>query len=393
MRILAIETSCDETALAIVDGTGGLDNPRFTVVRSALYSQIETHAQYGGVFPAIAKREHALKFVPLLTELLAETASKDEQTAIASEAFNASQVDWHAIEELLAREPDLFAALKTYIETHGKPAVDMIAVTSGPGLEPALWVGINAARALSLLWNIPMLPVNHMEGHIASVLLENTKTTFPLIALLISGGHTEMVHVETWGTYKLIGQTKDDAIGEAYDKVARMLGFPYPGGPKIAALAARARSENLVDESISFPRPMLTTADFDFSLSGLKTAILYKVQSLGELTDELRMVIAREFEDAVTEVLVKKVTRALEAHNAHGLIVGGGVIANAHIRAALTTVAADTGVSLHIPTTALATDNAVMIAMAGYLRAQQETPSIAPKVRAQGNLALTSSQA
>lgn len=389
MRILAIETSCDETALALVDASGGTADPTFTVVRSALYSQIETHAEFGGVFPAVAKREHAAKFVPLLQDLLAPNVG----TAVPTESFDATSVDWSAIKELLAREPELYTALKAYIETHEKPHVDMIAVTSGPGLEPALWVGINAARALSRIWNIPMLPVNHMEGHVASVLLAHRATSFPMLALLISGGHTELILTDTWGSYTLIGQTKDDAVGEAYDKVARMLGLPYPGGPKIAALAAEARERGLQDATITFPRPMLNTNDFDVSLSGLKTAVLYKVQALGELHDELRMSIAREFEDAVTEVLTKKVSRALETHHAVGLIVGGGVIANTHLKASLAAVAAAAGVPAYFPDTALATDNAIMIAMAGYLRAQQETPTIAPPVRAQGNLSLSTSQA
>ena len=171
------------------------------------------------------------------------------------------------------------------METYEKPEIDVITVTSGPGLEPALWVGINFARALSVLWNIPVLAVNHMEGHIASVLLESKVTNFPALGLLISGGHTELVLINNWGEYKRIGETQDDAIGEAYDKVARMLDLPYPGGPEISKLAKQAREENLSNESISFPRPMIGSGDLNFSLSGLKTAVLYKVQELGEVSE------------------------------------------------------------------------------------------------------------
>jgi N6-L-threonylcarbamoyladenine synthase len=385
MKILGIETSCDETALAIIEATGTQLAPAFTVLGTALFSQIDIHRAFGGVFPAVAKREHAERFVPLLSELLA--TCKQQETV----PFDASNVDWENIETLLAREPALFAKLKAYVETHEKPLIDMIAVTSGPGLEPALWVGINAARALSLIWNIPMLPINHMEGHIVSVLLEAQAQTFPMLALLISGGHTELVSIESWGHYTKIGMTRDDAIGEAYDKVARMMGLPYPGGPEIARLAEVARTNNVQDETIALPRPMINTNDFDFSLSGLKTAVLYKVQALEKIAPltELQMqALAREFEQAVTDVIVAKTTRALEATRAHALIVGGGVIANTYIRSALQNIGTSLDLPVFFPTQALSTDNAIMIAIAGYVSQFDRTPSIAPEIRAQGNLSL-----
>lgn len=379
MKILGIETSCDETALAVIEASGDLHAPHFTVLNTALYSQIETHRQYGGVFPAVAKREHAHNFTPLLESLLSNATT---------EPFDASSVDWENIKTMLDREPDLFEKLKAYIETHEKPLIDLITVTEGPGLEPALWVGINAARALSCIWNIPMLGINHMEGHIASVLLEKNVDAFPVLALLISGGHTELVLVEHWGAYTKIGETRDDAIGEAYDKVARMLGLPYPGGPEISKLARYAREHNILDESLKLPRPMLHTADFDFSLSGLKTAVLYKVQALGELTDTHKYTIAREFEQAITDVITIKTRKAIEAHEVHGLIVGGGVIANTYIREALTRVGAETNIPVFFPTHALATDNAVMIATVGYLKQHTTPAQIAPELRANGNLSL-----
>lgn len=379
MRILGIETSCDETALAVIEASGDVTAPSLQVVQTALYSQIETHRPYGGVFPAVAKREHAQNITPLLAAVLAD---------IPTTPFDATTVDWTIVETMLAREPVVYEALRTYITTHGKPTIDLISVTEGPGLEPALWVGINTARALSYIWNIPMLGVNHMEGHIASVLLEQHVETFPALALLISGGHTELLLVESWGAYKKIGETRDDAIGEAYDKVARMLGLPYPGGPEISRYAQYAREHDIHDASISFPRPMQHTDDFDFSLSGLKTAVLYKVQALGTLTDTHKYAIAREFEQAITDVIVTKTTRAIEAHAVRGLIVGGGVIANTYIREALTRVATEHTIPVYFPIHALATDNAIMIATVGYIKQHTVTPTIAPEIRAHGTMSL-----
>jgi len=379
MKILGIETSCDETALSIVEASGDQLSPHFEILNTALYSQIEIHRQYGGVFPAVAKREHSMNVTPLLESLL-----ENYETT----PFDATSVDWQNIETILEREPELFAKLKTFIETHEKPVIDMIAVTSGPGLEPALWVGINAARALSAIWNIPVLPVNHMEGHIVSVLLEGTATQFPMLALLISGGHTELILIESWGAYKKIGETLDDAIGEAYDKVARMLGLPYPGGPEISKLASFARDNNISDESIILPRPMQHTKDFNFSLSGLKTAVLYKVQAIGEVTDAHKQCIAREFEQAVTDVVTTKTTRAIEAHHVHALIVGGGVIANQYLRDALASVATSFDIPVLFPSKELATDNAVMIAIAGYVKQFDTQPTVCPEIRASGNLQL-----
>lgn len=383
MIILGIETSCDETAVCIVSATGDQNAPSFSVLGNALNSQIKIHEQYGGVFPALAKREHSKNIVPLFIETLTQAQLfSNEKNQISLEKIG-------ALRTLLDREPELFTHLEEHILTIKKPTIDAIAVTVGPGLEPALWVGINFARVLSLLWDIPVIPVNHMEGHIISVLVEKKcKVNFPALALLISGGHTELILIESWGKYSNIGQTRDDAVGEAFDKVARMLGLSYPGGPAISALAHKSRSSNLEAKSYPLPRPMLHTKDFDFSFSGLKTAVLYLTQELKTLTEKDKEAIAREFEDAVTEVLITKTKKALEKYGAQTLIVGGGVIANTYIRKSfenLVTEYPDT--KLFFPTLALSTDNAVMIACAGYMQHLTKAPNTAPApLVAKGNL-------
>lgn len=388
MKILGIETSCDETALCLMEADGGLLAPKFTVLETELFSQIEIHKEFGGVFPAVAKREHAKKLVPLMSELL-----KNQQTV----DWKNPEINWQKIEEILNREYELFSELKKYVEENFvvknlRPSFEMITVTSGPGLEPALWVGINFARAVSEIFQIPVLPVNHMEGHITSVLLEKDQSRllaeFPSLALLISGGHTEIISIESWGQYKKIGETLDDAVGEAYDKVARMIGLEYPGGPQISRLAQDARDENISDEQIVFPRPMLHTPDLNFSLSGLKTSVLYKIKALGELTEEKKKIIAKEFEQAVVDVLNSKTKKAIEQTGAQSLIVGGGVIANKYIRENLTKIAEEKNIPVYFPTTELSTDNAVMISIAGYLKSFRQSPEICPEIKAEGNLNL-----
>lgn len=263
--------------------------------------------------------------------------------------------------------------------------IDRIAVTQGPGLEPALWTGIVFARELSVKLSIPLLPMNHMEGHIVASLIPDTslgkefkilKTIdFPAIALLISGGHTEIVKIKAIGEYEIIGQTRDDAVGEAFDKVARMLELPYPGGPEISKLAEDARKDNIKikkdsNSEIRLPRPMIHSKDLNFSFSGLKTAVLYLLKKLGNdlennISLKQRRAVALEFEEAVTEVLVSKITLALELHEAKALIIGGGVVANIHIRKTFEKLALDHSIPLYLPSSGLSGDNALMIALAG----------------------------
>ncbi|TSC70655.1 MAG: O-sialoglycoprotein endopeptidase [Parcubacteria group bacterium Gr01-1014_46] len=391
MKILSIETSCDETAVSIVEATGGLESPTFSVLGNAIFSQIKTHTQYGGVFPMMAKREHAKNLPKLLKVVLEQTKE------FISYDISYDMNKWQEIEDILKREDGLFEELKKTIEKIKKPDIDLIAVTSGPGLEPALWVGISFAVALGKLWDLPVVPANHMEGHIASILINEDKTPveFPALALLISGGHTEIVEIENWGSYKILGSTVDDAVGEAFDKVARLLGLPYPGGPEISKLAERARLED-VSKIAKFPRPMIHSKNLNFSFSGLKTAVLYYIRDNFEgktenISENEKADIAREFEDSVVEVLVHKVETVLESNNIRTLIVAGGVIANKKIREAFAELANKfEGLTLKTPTKELSTDNSIMIACATYIKTLvfPELISKNNKIIAEGNLKL-----
>lgn len=385
MKIFSIETSCDETAVSIIEAEGGLNQPSFKVLSNLVLSQIKIHEKYGGVFPNVAKREHAKNLIPLVQKSLEESNLLQESEKKISE----QQIS--DIKNLLSHEPDLFENIIPFLDKVGKPDVDLIAVTYGPGLEPALWVGINAAKVLGKIWDIPVMPVNHMEGHISSVLSHVEKPiNFPALALLISGGHTELVYVPEWCSYKIVGETKDDAVGEAFDKVARMLGFPYPGGPQISALAEKQRSKK-VENPFNFPRPMLQSGDLNFSFSGLKTAVLYEIKKIPDLTPEIKEQIALAFEEAVVETLIAKTRKAIDEYQPKTLIVAGGVIANKTIRAAFEKLAVESSIEFLIPTRDLATDNALMIAFAAYMQFSQDPDMDFSNLdfRAEGNLKLS----
>ncbi len=359
MRVLSIETSCDETAIAILDISGASEKPDIKVLGNTLLSQIELHEQYGGVYPNLAKREHE-KNLPILLEQTLKEANED---------------------------PD-------------NPNIDCIAVTQGPGLEPALWTGITFAEKLSEKWQKPVVPVNHMEGHIFSVLYNiESKLELPALALLVSGGHTELVHIKDFGQYEILGRTRDDAVGEAFDKVARMLGLPYPGGPQISKLAKVSR-DKASETEFKFPRPMLHSHDLNFSYSGLKTAVLYKLKSLGDIDDDTKGEIARAFEDAAVDVLIEKTRTALE--NLEGevktFIVAGGVSANTHLQNRLSDlIETFPNIKLLKPASLLTTDNAIMIAIAAFVKVNSKPEIILPQVlgtqvKALGNLLITSWQ-
>lgn len=405
MKILSIETSCDETAISIVEAAGDIKSLTFTVLGNALFSQIESHKKYGGVYPMLAKRKHAQNFPLVLHSALLQASLYQEKE------MNFSELDWKEVEVILQREEGLYESLKNILKNISKPDIDVIAVTSGPGLAPALWVGISCAKALRKLWKIPIVPINHMEGHIVSVLIENTDTRniqFPALALLISGGHTELVDIQCFGKYKIIGQTRDDAVGEAFDKTARMLGLPYPGGPEISRLAKYAR-ENNVPRVAKLPRPMLHSHDLNFSFSGLKTSVLYYIRdhfnvdihsqvtikrglvSPESASYDERADLAREFEDAVVEVLFEKTKTALDQTGAKTLIIAGGVIANDTIRSTFTALETERpDLTVKIPMNALSTDNALMIACAAYINIclDQEILSTTQEITANGNLSL-----
>ncbi|OHA58506.1 MAG: hypothetical protein A2571_01885 [Candidatus Vogelbacteria bacterium RIFOXYD1_FULL_44_32] len=390
MKILAIETSCDETAISIVEAEGDQQSPSFKVLSHIVSSQVELHAVWGGVVPNLARREHIANLIPVLEEALVKADLLREW-----EHPDMSSSEAILIREILDREEGLAENLISFLSSIQIPEIDTIAVTAGPGLEPALWAGINFARALATAWMKPLVPVNHMEGHIVSVLADGESTKyearnpkqvqFPAVALLVSGGHTELVLVKNWGEYERLGETRDDAVGEAFDKVARLLGLPYPGGPQISRLAAEARAQNLTGDW-QLPRPMKNSGDYDFSFSGIKTAVRYAIEKRGELNETDKLTLAREFEDAVVEVLIAKAMSACEEYNAPTLIVGGGVIANQYLRTQLAKVCADKGLALLLPTLETSTDNATMIALAAFFH--QGESSGPDSIRAQGNLKL-----
>lgn len=353
MKILSIETSCDETAISILEMSGPLEKPDIKVLGNTLMSQVALHEEYGGVFPALAKREHIKNLPPLLAETLKQAGMDADM-----------------------------------------PPIDCIGVTSGPGLEPALWTGLTFAKELGEKWGKPVVPVNHMEGHVFSVLYNIAKPLeLPALALLVSGGHTELVHIRDFGDYEIIGHTVDDAAGEAFDKVARMLGLTYPGGPKISQLAQVSREKGLEDQ-IVFPRPMINSKDLNFSFSGLKTAVLYKLRDTERKDELFKEEVARAFEDSAVEVLVEKTRRALESlSDIKTLIVAGGVSGNKQLATKLREmVETFSGLSLHFPDKLLTTDNALMIGIAGYVKIQlnPEELSTAQTLEARGNLSISS---
>lgn len=312
MRILGIETSCDETGLAIFDEAQGL-------LAHALHSQIATHAPYGGVVPELASRDHIIKLLPLLNELLSEAkTSLGELTGIA--------------------------------------------YTAGPGLVGALMVGACFAKSLAFALNIPALAIHHMEGHLLAALLEEPAPTFPFLALLVSGGHTQLVEVLSVGHYTILGESLDDAAGEAFDKTAKLLGLSYPGGPLLAALAKQGKSDRF-----TFPRPLTDRPGLDFSFSGLKTFTMNTFNA-SEKTDQDKADVATAFQEAVVDTLFIKCRRALKHTQLKNLVVAGGVGANLLLRERLKRLEAELGITVYYPRLEFCTDNGAMIAYAGYQR-------------------------
>ncbi len=387
MIILSIETSCDETAISVVEAVGDFPQATYEILGNSLFSQIDIHREYGGVFPALAKREHIATILPMLERALAEATLPHDYTPDPSPEVVAN------INDILKRENGLAPLLLEYHTTVGKPPIDMIAVTSGPGLEPALWVGVNFAKALSTLWQVPVVPVDHMAGHIVASIFDGhhlAPLSFPALALLVSGGHTELILMRDWRQYDKIGQTRDDAVGEAFDKVARLLGLPYPGGPEISKLATIARTNNFPPFA-KLPAPMLHSGDFDFSFSGLKTAVRNAVTNKTLTTTE-QAALARDFEDSVVTVLIHKLTKAIETHQVNSVILGGGVAANNRLRDAVSALGTNTAfphLSIYLPALNLSTDNSVMIALAGHAEvASALSPEAFAATRADGNRSL-----
>lgn len=368
MIILAIETSCDDSAVSIVEARGGWERPHFTTRAELVSSQTKIHAHWGGVVPMLAKREHGRNLIPLLRRALKEAGFFKGAKLKAQKTKQQLKIK-KTTQKILEREPELLAQFEKFIPTIVPPKIDLIAVTYGPGLEPTLWVGLNLAHALGRAWKVPVLPINHLEGHLLSPLANNQPLKFPALALIVSGGHTELILARDWLKYEIIGQTRDDAVGEAFDKVARLLGLPYPGGPAISKLAKKTVGHEV--SKFGLPRPMINSGDLDFSFSGLKTAVLYLVKKIPKLTPTIKAAIAREFQQAAIDVLLKKTLGAADQHQPQTLIVAGGVAANQELRQQFSAafVAHHPEIKLVFPSPVLSTDNATMIAAAGYIRA------------------------
>jgi N6-L-threonylcarbamoyladenine synthase len=314
--VLGIETSCDETAVAVYDSEHGLMGHR-------IFSQTGIHAEFGGVVPELASRDHIRKILPLIDATLVDADL----------------------------EPSALSA---------------VAYTAGPGLIGALLVGATTAVGLAMAWGIPAIPVHHLEAHLLATLLEDNPPAFPFIALLVSGGHTMLVDVRGLGDYRILGQTLDDAAGEAFDKTAKMLGLPYPGGPELAALA-----EHGCGDRFDLPRPMMKKPGLDFSFSGLKTAVMLAVKGVedaNQMTDAVRADLADAFQSAAVDTLVGKSLRAVKQTGCKRLIVAGGVGANRLLRARLADALAAIGARVYYPRTEFCTDNGAMIAFAGFMR-------------------------
>ncbi len=316
MIVLGIETSCDETAAAVYDTARGLRS-------HCLYSQVATHAPFGGVVPELASRDHIRKLLPLVDAALVRA---------------------------------------------GVAPADLagVAYTAGPGLVGALLVGATVGVGLAMGWGIPAVPVHHMEAHLLAALLEDPQPEFPFVALLVSGGHSLLVEVAGLGRYRILGETLDDAAGEAFDKGAKLLGLPYPGGPELAKLAECGRRGQY-----RFPRPMLKAPGLDFSFSGLKTALALKVRELeaaGPLADDTRADLAADYQQAIVDTLVGKSVRALDTTGHRQLVVAGGVGANRALREQLRAELSRTGGTVYYPRTEFCTDNGAMIAFTGCRR-------------------------
>ncbi|MFA5870681.1 MAG: tRNA (adenosine(37)-N6)-threonylcarbamoyltransferase complex transferase subunit TsaD [Candidatus Paceibacterota bacterium] len=347
MRILAIETSCDETAFSLIEASGGLPRPTFSVLENLVASQIAIHRPFGGVVPNLAKREHLISL------------------------------------------PILFEQIK---EKMGKKKIDIVAVTVGPGLEPALWTGIGFAKEIHKKYfpKSKLIGVNHMEGHLYSFLLSQKtvksnfkfqisklKDLFPAIALVVSGGHTMIIQMDSLTKRKKLGETRDDAVGEAFDKVARLLGLPYPGGPEIERCAKKGNKK-----AIDFPRPMMHDKNYEFSFSGLKTSALYYMRDhkTANIND-----VAASFQEAAIDVLRHKATRAIKGYNAHSLLLSGGVAASKALRSALEERCKELNIQFFAPSIQYNTDNATMIAVAAYINFLEKKNRA---IRANGNITL-----
>ena len=325
MKTLGIETSCDETAIAIYDSKDG-------IIGESIHSQMEMHAQYGGVVPELASRDHCLKIVDVLEEALGNLSIS---------------------------------------------SIDQIAYTSGPGLLGALLIGESFAQGLSTALNIPLIPINHLEGHLMSPMMEFPQIKMPFICLLVSGGHSMIVDVKGKGKYEIIGQSQDDAVGEAFDKVAKLLDLPYPGGPHIEKLALKGKSD-----AFEFPRPMANSNNLNMSFSGLKTAVLYTVKKISNITEEIKADIAASFQQAIADVLITKIKKSIDTTERKEVIVAGGVAANKFLRSEFKKIEESHNIKVYYPDLKYCGDNAAMIAFVGSMMKPSIDSGSSSKARA-----------
>jgi N6-L-threonylcarbamoyladenine synthase len=329
MITLGIETSCDETAVALFDSNKGL-------IGESVFSQIDLHSEYGGVIPELASRDHCKKIIQIY---------------------------------------------KNALGTLDPNEIDYVAYTAGPGLLGALLIGENFAQGLALSLNKPLIPVNHLEAHLMAPFLDEEKVEFPFLTLLVSGGHSLIIDVQGLNQYKILGQSRDDAVGEAFDKVAKLIGLGYPGGPEIERIA-----ESGNPMAFNFPQPMLHSSDYDFSFSGLKTAVLYAVQDIGEINSQTQADIAASFQHAATEVLVKKIIKALEDTGRESIVLAGGVAANKLLRSKISLLKSKLNVDVLYPPLSHCTDNAAMIAYLGSMKVNEATSSLASHAKPRWSL-------
>jgi len=364
MIILGIETSCDDTAISLIKTTASALKKKqpnfndFEILSDCISSQAAIHSPYGGVFPAIAKREHQKNITPLLIKALKQSGLLKKN----KKGINAKKL--LKVQKILERNQDIFNDLKEFFKEYDIPEINKIAVTMGPGLEPCLYTGINFARALSLYWDTPLSAVNHLESHIlANWLSPIEKIEFPAIALVVSGGNTQIINMETIGKYKLLGETRDDASGECFDKTARILGLEYPGGPAVAREAKKFKEKKF---DISLPRPMKHDKNYDFSFSGLKTAVLYDFKKRSEKERKNKDYISEmcyEIQNAVIDVLVFKTMKAAEASKAKTVLLGGGVSANKELIKEFKKQCKAKKTNFNAPLLRFSGDNASMIAL------------------------------
>ena len=325
MKTLGIETSCDETAIAVYDSEQG-------IIGESVFSQIKMHAEYGGVVPELASRDHCVKIISVLKEAIKDVDLK---------------------------------------------SIDQVAYTSGPGLLGALLIGESFAQGISSALKIPLITINHLEGHLMSPVMEFPEITTPYISLLVSGGHSMIVDVKDRGDYQILGQSQDDAVGEAFDKVGKLLGLPYPGGPHIEKLALKGNPK-----SYDFPRPMIHSDNLDLSFSGLKTSVLYTVRDIENITDQIKADIAASFQQAVIDVLTKKIKKSVELSGRSNVIIAGGVAANNALREAIKELESVLNIRVYYPSLKYCGDNAAMIAFVGSLRSSDKIQVNGSSVRA-----------